>query len=739
MRSIRLAVTVTLLTLAAWSGGNVLGVSAARADSAASDWSETDHTRLRLVSASATAGDETRLGLQFELKPGWKVYWRSPGDAGFPPKVDWQGSANLKAAELMWPVPHRFSVQGLETLGYKEAVVFPIQATRANAGTGIEFKAQVRYLACDDICIPYEAKLALALPAGAPQPSAHAHMIDMYAAQVPADGRAHGLAIERLGTVPGKVAGTAGLRLMARAEQPFAEPDAFIEGAPVLAYAKPRVRLSDGGRAAVIDIEVSGVDLLDDAIGKTLAGRPFTVTLVDGARIAERKLAALAPAAQDITDTAANGAQIIPATAPVAAAPSFWVVLLLAVLGGLILNLMPCVLPVLSLKMLSLVKHGGGNAGDVRLGFMASAAGIVATFLVLAGVLAALRSGGAVIGWGIQFQQPWFLSALVLLVTVFACNLWGFFEVRLPAFVADLGGGAAHVHGLGGHFLSGAFATLLATPCTAPFLGTAVGFALAGSVAEMLGVFAALGVGLSLPYLMVAAFPKLATWLPKPGAWMVRLKAVLGLLLAATGGWLLFVLAGVAGPNAAVSVGAVALTAVVLLFAAHRGGAGARLSVPGIVVLGALALALPVWLLDGPAAPKQAGGPGESAELKAIWRPFDPGAIPALVRSGKIVFVDVTADWCITCQVNKRVVLARTDVLGPLDAKEVIAMQADWTRPNDAISAYLARHGRFGIPFNAVYGPKAPAGIILPELLNSAAVLDALSNAGATAALANRQ
>ena len=694
----------------------------------ASAWSETDHSRLRLVAATTTtvAGD-TRLGLQFELKPGWKVYWRSPGDAGFPPKIDWNGSNNLKGAEILWPVPERFSVQGLETLGYKKKVVLPISAVPAASGEGMDLKAHIRYLACDDICIPYEAKLALALPAGTPHPSAHAHAIDKFAARVPGDGRAHGLQIASLEAVPGGAAGNARLRLTAKATVPFTTPDAFLEGASVLAYGKPKVALSDDRMTARIDIEVNGVDLLEDAKGQTLAGRDFTVTLVDGGRTAERQLAALAPGA--ISDAGGGASQPVFQTAP-PEAPAFAVILLLAILGGLILNLMPCVLPVLSLKMLSLVKHGGGQARDVRMGFIASAAGIIATFLVLAGILAGLRAGGTVIGWGIQFQQPWFLTGLVLLVTVFACNLWGFFEVRLPMFISDLGGDTVHVHGLGGHFLGGVFATLLATPCTAPFLGTAVGFALAGPVAQMLAVFAALGLGLALPYLLVAAVPKLATWLPKPGAWMVRLKVVLGLLLAGTGVWLLMVLAGVSGMPAALGVAALSVVAAGLLFIAHRGAAGARLSVPGMLVVTLAAMTAPSWLpaADMPSAKSGADG---KARLAALWQPFDAAAIPALVAQGKTVFVDVTADWCITCQVNKGVVLSRDDIYRRLGGEGVVAMQADWTRPDDGIAHYLASFGRFGIPFNAVYGPKAPDGVVLPELLSQTAVLEAFEAAGA--------
>lgn len=699
---------------------------------AASEWVETDHTRLRLVSAADASGpDGARLGLQFELKPGWKIYWRSPGDAGFPPSIDWQGSNNLKQATVYWPAPTRFSVLGLETLGYKDAVVLPISATPDSAETGLDLRAHVRYLACDEICIPYDANLALSLPAGARQPSGHAHLIDRFAARVPGDGRAFGLRVAALDILDTDAAsGAATLRVTASAAQPFAAPDVFMEGAPGLAYGKPRVQLSPDGKTARMEIGVGGVDFLDDAKGKTLAGRSFTVTVIDGERAAEQTIVAA------LIDPGATDAPM-PTPAPTPKAEvSFALILALAVIGGLILNLMPCVLPVLSLKMLSLVKHGGGMARDVRLGFIASAAGIITTFLALAGILATLRAGGAAIGWGIQFQQPWFLIVLVFVVIVFACNLWGFFEVRLPRALADLGGQSIHVQGLGGHFLGGVFATLLATPCTAPFLGTAVGFALAAPTAQMLAVFAALGVGLSLPYLCVAAVPALATWLPRPGPWMTRLKAILGVLLAGTGLWLLSVLAGVAGAAGALAVAGAALATTALLFFAHRPSRpGLRLSAPGMMVLTALALAAPTLL---PAGAKTGGGPGESDQLKAIWHPFDPAAIAALVANGKTVFVDVTADWCITCQVNKGVVLQGGDVLARLRGKDVIAMQADWTRPNDAIARYLASFGRFGIPFNVVYGPGAPNGIVLPELLSETAVMQAFSSAAAAPALAKQ-
>ncbi len=682
----------------------------AAAGSAASAWNETEQTRVRLVAATEAMGPsrEIRLGLQFELQPGWKVYWRSPGDAGFPPNVDWAGSRNLASADMQWPAPERFSVLGLQTLGYKKQVVLPVTAKSVTVSQAINLQARVRYLTCNDICIPYEAKLALNVPPGAADPSAHAHLINRYSAAVPGDGTAHGLSIDALHSVQDEAG--AHLQLVASTQTPFTAPDTFFEGAPGLAFGKPAVKMFDGGLKALIDVSIDGLDGLDDDKGQTIDNRSFVVTLVDGQRSAERSLIAKpgAPA-------------LAPAAAAPIAGPPLLTILLLAVLGGLILNLMPCVLPVLSLKLLGLAQFGGGDPREARRGFLASAAGIISAFLVLAGALAALKAGGAVVGWGIQFQQPWFLVGMTGLITLFACNLWGFFEVRLPQVVGDLTSRSAEVHGLGGHFLQGAFATLLATPCSAPFLGTAVGFALAGSTADIMLIFAALGLGLALPYLVIAAVPSLATWLPKPGPWMVKLKVILGFALAATGIWLLSVLAGTAGLTAAIIAGAMMVIAGLALYWAHRPqGPGLKFSAPAVLAAALAAGMAPQWIPAAEPAP---------AVADAIWQPFDEAAIPRLVAQGKTVYVDVTADWCITCLVNKGIVLADDRVRGIFDGGRVIAMQADWTKPDAAISRYLARHGRYGIPFNIVYGPKAPAGVVLPELLSAGIVLDALAGA----------
>lgn len=680
------------------------GISVAPAEGAppASPWAETEQTAVRLIAATEAVGttETVPLGLEFRLEKDWKIYWRSPGDAGFPPRPDWSGSENLAEATLRWPVPARFSVLGLETLGYEDAVVLPLAARLERPGKPLRLRASIDYLTCKEICIPYTAELALDLPGGEARPSPFAHLINRFAVRVPGDGAAHGLSIQRVEALG--AGNAAALRVVASAVSPFGAPDIFVEGPPELVFDRPDVLLEQAGHVAVATLGVLGLDRLK----QPLTELQLTVTLADGPRGAERTVVPVA---------AANGG----ATASLA------VILGLALLGGLILNLMPCVLPVLSIKLLGVVSHGGRAPSEVRLSFIATAAGIVFSFLVLAAGLIGVKAAGGVIGWGIQFQQPWFLVAMAVIVTLFAGNLWGFFAIRLPVGLAGLGGPST-AGGLGGSFLTGAFATLLATPCSAPFLGTAVAFALARGANEILLVFTALGFGLALPYLLVAAVPAMATRLPKPGPWMIGLRRVLGFALAATAAWLVTVLAGVLGivPAAAIAF----VLAVILGFLAaghHFGGPFRAAAMIGVAALTAIAFVVPI----------SAGGPSAArpTALSKVWQPFDEAAIGGLVEKGNVVFVDVTADWCVTCQINKTYVLGRQAILARLGAPPVLAMEADWTRPNTDIARYLASFGRYGIPFNVVYGPRAPQGLVLPELLSEAAVIDALERAAAPA------
>lgn len=698
IRRIAIAVAVALL---AWATA-LAGTPPARA--AASEWTVNTHSQVRLIAAASGVGTgrSIRLGLQFKLKKNWKVYWRSPGDAGFPPRIDWVGSTNVRDATIAWPRPKRFSVLGFETAGYKDEVVFPITLRLAEPGKTARLVAKVDYLTCDDICVPYTVKLTLALPGGPAMTSRHAYQIDRYRALVPQNETVAGIKVERI-EVRERTSGGE-LTVVARGAQAFNKPDLFVEGPSRLEFGKPKVTLSQGGRVARLVLAVRKV-------GKKApkaTGALLTLTLTDGDRAVER--AGVAEAAKG---------------PPPSTGRSFLVVLLLALLGGFILNLMPCVLPVLSIKLLGVVGHGGAEKRIVRKRFLATAAGVLASFLVLAGAMVGLKAAGATVGWGIQFQQSWFLIAMAVVVTLFAANLWGIFEIRLPHAVTDraaaAGGPPDKSGSLKGEFATGAFATLLATPCSAPFLGTAVGFALSRGALEIFAVFAALGIGLALPYLLVAALPGLATRMPRPGRWMVWLRWVLGLALAATAIWLLSVLEVQAGALAAWLIGAVLVGLVGLLWL--RGRVAPRFrpaALAGLLALVVAGFALPNLLPAGEVSAAPAAGK---------WQRFDRPEIARLVAAGKVVFVDVTADWCITCKANKRLVLGREPVASTLDGRTVVPMVADWTRPSKTIAAYLAEYGRYGIPFNIVYGPGAPDGIALPELLTQSAVQDAIAKA----------
>ncbi|MCG8548716.1 MAG: thioredoxin family protein [Alphaproteobacteria bacterium] len=701
---------VCLVLLAALLGGQRLAFGMA------SGWATSDQVNLRIVSSVDGVGERKSitLGLQFKMQPGWKIYWRSPGDAGYPPRVDWQGSQNLKSAEIEWPIPTRFSILGLETLGYKDEVILPLDVKVEEPGKPVTLHADVSYLTCAEICVPLQANLSLHLPSGPAEPSKQANLLARYAAQVPHSDQRHGLSIGSVSMTP--IGDEVALNVEAKSVSPFAAPDLYVEGPEGSYFTKPKVSLADDGHIARLSMRGGGVPV------NQLEATPLRVTLVDRGRALEESINPGRPAeGEAIADLAAS-----------TAVPPLVYIVVLALLGGLILNLMPCVLPVISIKLLNVVGHGGADRGRVRAGFVAAAAGIVFSMLCLAVFLILLKNAGMTIGWGIQFQQPIFLVFLVAVLTLFACNLMGLFEIQLPGRIA----GFAERHGQGssltGHFMTGVFATLLATPCSAPFLGTAVGFALSQGTTEIFVVFTALAVGLALPYLVVAAFPGMATRLPRPGPWMAVLRRILGLALVATAIWLLTILYAVVGPSATIAVTALMLLVPAVFWA--RRLPGTRIGrFAGVVATGLAVAAILVPVVHAP-APDSLSGP----TLRAEWRPFDEAEIPRLVAEGKVVLVDVTADWCITCEVNKKLVLETDEISEILGGASVVAMQADWTRPDPKISKFLARYGRYGIPFNIVFGPKTPGGVLLPELLTKNAVRSALVEAGADKAVVSR-
>jgi suppressor for copper-sensitivity B len=414
--------------------------------------------------------------------------------------------------------------------------------------------------------------------------------------------------------------------------------------------------------------------------------------------------------------------------------------LLLALLGGLILNAMPCVLPVLSLKVFGLVRSAGQGRSEVVRGALATAAGILASFLALAIAAIAARAAGAAVGWGIQFQRPGFVAFLASVVVLFCLNLWGLFEIPLPQRLARLGGSGPR-EGLAGHFASGLFATLMATPCSAPFLGTAVGFALAQEAPVILAIFAAVGLGMGLPYLLLAAAPGTARFLPRPGEWMNTLRGVMGFLLAAAAVWLFYVLSSQVSPErvAAVELGLLALSLFLWLRHRQMSSGSPRQGMRWTRWISEIGMIASVAATVGTAAIAPATGstkdPRLAAEASAgliSWEPWERARAEELAGQGKLVFVDVTADWCFTCKVNERLVLETPEIAGAFAEHGVVPMKADWTNRDDDIGKFLAEHGRYGIPFYLLYRPGQEPRVF-SELLTKDGLVEAVKAAGAVA------
>ncbi len=664
-----------------------------------SAWDATPEARARLISGVSATGvsGSAPLALEIVLKDGWKTYWRAPGPQGYPPRMTWTSSENLKAATIVWPTPERFTILGFDSIGYRNAVVLPLAVAFQDPTKPARLALEVDYLTCAEVCIPQLARLTLALPAGAPEPTVHAFTIDKARGQAPAPAGG-GERIDRVwleGPADRPV-----LVLEGASAAPIQTADLFVDGLDEYFFGAPALSLGDDGRFQLraTALEAPATPAAPGALAR------YTLSL--NGKGVEAALALSAPGA------GAEGLRPVAGGRPA----SLWLMLGIAALGGLILNVMPCVLPVLAIKLMGALRHRAEGDRAIRRGFAASAAGIIAAFMALAAGAILLQTLGVAVGWGMQFQQPLFVAGMTVVLAVFAANLWGAFEFAAPDAANRAGARlSGSTESLSGSFWSGVLATALATPCSAPFVGAALSFALTRGPLEIVLIFLAMGLGLAAPYLLTALVPSLARLLPKPGAWMGTLRRILSLAVLATAAWLLWVLSRQAGWAAAGVAGlaAVGVVAAIVVFAEGRRWRIAAAA----AALGLLA----VW---GTAAAPVAATGGNIA-----WVRFDEAALRERVAGGAVVLVDVTADWCVTCKWNKVAVLERDPVAAAL-ADGVVAMQADWTRPDPAITDYLARHGRFGIPFNIVYGPGSSEGLPLPELLNADAVLDALKKAG---------
>lgn len=633
---------------------------------------DNDHASVRLRAQPTEAG-ETHLLLDVALEKGWKTYWRSPGEGGIAPSITWQTPLPV---QWYWPTPQRFDVAGIATQGYQGNVTFPLVVKGKMPDT---LAGVLTLSTCSDVCILTDYPFSLDLSG----PTERQFTYDFTKAMgtLPReDGLTSSL---KAAWTPGK------LTVTATRDGGWHAPALYLDGIEDADFARPTFKIQGETLTATVPVTDGWGEAAPDLRGKTLS-----LVLADGG-LAQQSQTTIGEA--EVTTSS-----LLP-------------VLAMALLGGFILNLMPCVLPVLAMKLGSVLQVEGQTRSRVRGQFLASVAGIVVSFLALALMMTFLRLSNQALGWGIQFQNPWFIAAMALVMVLFSASLLGLFEIRLPSGIttslATRGG-----NGLAGHFWQGAFATLLATPCTAPFLGTAVSVALVAPLVQLWGIFLAMGIGMSLPWLAIAAWPGLARRLPRPGRWMNTLRVVLGLMMLGSAVWLISLLWLHIGKA---TWGVLALVLVLLLAGVWR-----RYQRRGALVATALALLMALsgyWLTSQTT--------GAVVEDRIAWQPLSEQAITDALAANKRVFVDVTADWCVTCKANKYNVLLRDDVQQALSAPDVVALRGDWSRPSDTVSQFLTRRESAAVPFNQIYGPAQPQGTILPALLSREGVLNALSAA----------
>jgi len=669
----------------------------------------TEQVRAELIAHApqgVAAGQPLWLGLSLDHKPHWHTYWKNPGDSGLPTTLQWTLPEGFKAGEIEWPTPARLPIGPLMNHGYEGRLLLPVkvEVPAGYAADTLPVKLRADWLVCKDVCIPEGGDFSLEIPvrsavaargadfeaafAAVPQPLA--------AAKATANVGPAGLALQ----VEGLPAVWAGKAI-----------EFFPEAPGVLDNAQPRKAAWDGSRwtlqAPLSDQRLEAPSRMDAvlvAAGETPGARiGFDIA---GSWPAPGGTPAPAPAAAPAAGT----------TAPI----GLGLALVFALIGGAILNLMPCVFPVLSLKVLGFAAHADDRRAHAISG-LAYTAGVVLSFLALAGVLLALRAGGEQLGWGFQLQSPAVIAVLAALFTLIGLNLAGVFEFGsvLPSSLASL----QARHPVLDSLLTGVLAVAVASPCTAPFMGASLGFAVTLPAAQALAVFAALGLGMALPYLAASLWPGLARLLPRPGAWMVRFKVLMAFPMFATVIWLVWVIGQQTGIDGAAALLAVLLALAFIAWALGTPGIG-RVARASFGALGVLALAVALsWMLPSFHA---SAATATGARAEAGWEPWSEQRVAELRAAGKPVFVDFTAAWCVTCQYNKRTTLADPAVVADFAARGVVLMRADWTRRDPAITAALAGFGRNGVPVYALYG-RDGAPQILSEILSVREVRDALA------------
>jgi thiol:disulfide interchange protein/DsbC/DsbD-like thiol-disulfide interchange protein len=659
-----------------------------------------DLVKADLVAETASIAPGTTLwvDLRLAVKPGWHVYWQNPGDSGLPTTIEWKLPPGFSPGPIHWPVPEHFVQNGIGNYGYAGTLdlLVPIAAPKELAvGQTAVLDAEASWLACADICIPGGAKLGLKLPVAA-QPAPDPAVAPLFAA-----ARRHLPAPAPFETRFASNGHDFRLLVPPSAIGELRNPTAVffpIKESLINAAADPRVERHGDGLAIVLPKASDGT-----AAPATFDG----VLALRGEDSGERAF-----------EISANPIPGVPAESGIV----WWQALLLAFLGGIVLNAMPCVFPILSLKLLSVAQHADGHRSERAYHGLAYTAGVLASFAALGIALLALRAGGQAVGWGFQLQSPVFVAVLAYLLFAMGLSLSG--VAGFGGALGGVGGRLAMRTGLAGTFFTGVLATIVATPCTAPFMGAALGFALIAPAAVAIGIFLALGLGLAAPYVAASLTYRWQRLLPKPGRWMEFVKQLLAFPLYGTVAWLLWVLIQEVGPGDALGplFGLVLVAFAVWVYGQTRFAAplgwwlGTGLAAAG----GAAAVFL--------AASLTGAVPAKSAALRdgLLYEPFTPHRLAALETAGKPVFVNLTASWCVTCLINERVALDTSAVRQAFAERGIIPLKGDWTSQNPEITQFLQQFGRSGVPLYLLYSGRGGEPVMLPQILTAASVLDAI-------------
>jgi thiol:disulfide interchange protein DsbD len=691
-----------------------------------------DNVKARLVSEVGAVGPGQTfwVALELDIRDGWHTYWRNPGDSGEATKLAWQLPPGFTAGDIVWTTPHRFEIAPLVNYGYAKQALHLVQITAPKdlkAGTAVALAAKASWLVCSDVCVPEDANLQLTIPA-----RAQAGGIDPGAAALFATARSElpstqpaptsaRISGDKLIITLGREWGAALSQITSLAFFPYDEGG--------IEYAAPQT-LSRSKDALELSMKVGYQPPKAGAIRGVLVATEKNGGQTDTVPI---EIAADFPGAG--ADQVKAGPRFAPLTntnpEPEHSLPTL---LLFAVLGGLILNLMPCVFPVLSIKALNVMEQAKTHPAAVRAKGLVFAAGVIFSMLCLAGVLLALRAGGEQLGWGFQLQSPLFVTLLVYLLLAVGLNLSGVFEVG--GGLAGVGDNMTQGDSYSASFFTGVLATLVATPCSAPFMAPAVGAALTQAPINALCIFAALGVGISLPFVLLSFAPWMRRVLPKPGAWMDTLKQVFAFPVYATAAWLLWVVAQETTPFGlgAALAGSILIALAAWSFQKSRSTAGGgRLTVIAAAVISLLlAIILPVRFADVAAA-AAAGGTAQARPGVDEWQPYSAAKVAELRAAGRPLLVNFTASWCLTCLVNERNAFSDAAVQEIFRDKKVTLMKGDWTNRDPAITEALASFGRAGVPLYVVYNskPGATEPLVLPQILTAGAIQSVFADTAA--------